>query len=956
MTMKFPPPAVCIRRLIPQAARRRIAASLFLPLIAAVIVAGCSSAPEVTETRPVVTPAPVDTSSRAEAKPKFLPKPVLRDSLPPASEGTLTDYRSLLDRARLHIILASKALSKQDTLQAFRECELTASHLSRAGNFIEAENDSLFARLSQNLAGLYNQCSAGIPTGNYDLPAVALRGIFGESIKADTTDLSRLVFTPPPPTTIPLPLNEHVERNIVYFTTRARGTMTRWLERSGRFFPVMQPILKEEGAPAEIIYLSMIESGLNPTARSWAKCVGLWQFLKSTGESYGLRGDWFYDDRRNPEKATRAAARHLLDLYHRFDDWHLALAAYNCGAGRVERAIRASRMDHPSYWDIQPLLPQETQNYVPIFIAAAVIALNPEAYDFVQIDHLDPLDYESMPLTRSYQVQDLAGCAGVTLEEFQELNPHLLQSVTPAGCDGFEIRIPRGARRTFAERLKDLREVNFAEKGLHRVSRGETLAKVANRYDVSVAELRRANGMKRNRALKPGEMLSIPRNNDPTEGSLTALDNVRSTSGRAKVDPTRNTRGRDRCTITVDKGQTLSTLAAKHQCSVADLMAWNSLEPDDVVKAGMQLTVWVKPDTGAAPTSAPVAQSAPPPEPLQPVQARSTQRSGQPTEEKHRVRRGETLASIASAFNVTIDNLMAWNQLTDQRVQSGRVLKIHPAQGSVAGRPLYDSSRVRTEAAAAAAAPAVVRVDRTPNAAHVVRQGETLWKISEMYDVSPQQIREWNSLRNDEIRSGQKLVMRPTDPGRAGRSRSPRTTPKVHTVSDGEGLWSIAQKYHLSVDSLIVWNDLQTASLQSGQHLRLTANPATQETAATGAPTSVPETYTVERHDRLPALARRFGISVDQLRAWNEIKGSDIREGQVLRLRKPAAPAIQQKSPVRVQGSTELLPQSYTVESGETLYGIAKKLGVRVEDLQTWNTLQTNAIRAGQVLTWYQSH
>lgn len=296
------------------------------------------------------------------------------------------------------------------------------------------------------------------------------------------------------------------------YQTSMRAYMQRALQRGSKYLPRMARILTEEGVPPELAYLPIVESGFSIHAVSHAGAVGPWQFVRGTGQRYGLRIDGYVDERRDPEMATRAAARYLRDLYERFGDWHLALAGYNTGEGNIER-IQAGR-GCEDYWEMSDrgYLPNETSEFVPRFLAAVEVAMSAEYYGF-NVPTIAPTRFDTIEVTRTISLKAVARLSGSDEETIRDLNPALNRGVVPP--HGYPIRLPKGTREQFELALASYREPERAAlrprvSRSHKVRRGETLASIAERYGVSVKSLRAVNGLRRTSVIKTGQSLRIP--------------------------------------------------------------------------------------------------------------------------------------------------------------------------------------------------------------------------------------------------------------------------------------------------------------------------------------------------------------------------------------------------------------------------------------------------------------
>jgi len=319
---------------------------------------------------------------------------------------------------------------------------------------------------------------------------------------------------------LPVTRNESVDLWIDFLKGRNRDRTRLWLERSGRYAPMIQAKLRARNMPEDLIYLALIESGFSPKAYSRAAASGMWQFIAETGRRYGLEIGSYVDERRDPLAATDAALDYLSELYDRFGSWYLAAAAYNTGENRVARIMRQvtgrERGTDADFWRIAPRLPRETRNYVPLMLAAGHIAKEPAKYGFRDLEYQEPLSFETVWVPGQVSMAAIARAAGADEQEVLDLNPHLVKGTTPPNR-AYPVRIPDGTRTTFASAFPSIYQNELAQRALqasvtrHKVRRGETLSHIARRYDVSVRELQQWNGMGRRTRIKAGQTLKVAR-------------------------------------------------------------------------------------------------------------------------------------------------------------------------------------------------------------------------------------------------------------------------------------------------------------------------------------------------------------------------------------------------------------------------------------------------------------
>ena len=858
-------------------------------LIGCCLLAGCSNNDSIkpisngSQPAPGVTAAPVQAKSVLSETARKAPAPTpgvnrTADTLITVVDSTEDNDKiaegRILEVARQYYKNALRAQKLGDSLLAQTNFEQAINNLNEASYFpgIDANND--FKELSKSVIEDYEKYIATVDSLAPQSSIDALHEKMYEVV--EKIDISNIVIPPNfiPKTTVPLVMNEYVKRSIAFFATRGRHHLENWIRLSGRYFPMMFKIFKEEGVPEEMVYLSMPESGLNPTIRSWAKAVGLWQFVKGTGSLYGLRGNFWYDERRDPEKATRAAARHLKDLYTQYNDWYLVLVGYNAGGGRVNRGIRKSGTY--DFWAMRDNLPKETRNYIPQYIAVTLMAMKPEPFG-LKVEKEDTLRYEAVSVDDCVDLAVLADCAGTTVDSLRELNPELLQWCTPPNYKGYRLKVPVGSSARFTENYAQLPPEKKQDWIAHAVRRGETPGSIAKRYGLLTSVLLEVNHLPRVKRLKVGSTLLIPvqghtilakMGKTADDDALRAMNtSLKASNNDDAVDEESVSvpAGKTKIIYKTKKGEKLTVIAKRFAVRVTDIRIWNDIAYGKTVRAGAKIALFVpNAKVAAYRTIAGVTVE------KKDVRGRqlaareesgAKQSGGSSAASVHKVTKGETLEKIARASGVGIDDLKAWNNLASSKITIGQKLRVRGPEQTTAAADVPDpkgktgskkttakektvavnteskKSAVKEQAAAdekTTAAGKKKAKQTTAPATHIVKNGETLDKIAKANGVTVAELKKWNELTGSKIKPGDELTVdgkRSVARGETGdafiakkgtkKNTAAKQTFLTYSVKRGDTLERISKKFDVAVAEIKKWNDLSSSKIKPGDKIRI---------------------------------------------------------------------------------------------------------------------------------------
>ena len=645
---------------------------------------------------------------------------------------------------------------------------------------------------------------------------------------------------------LPLVLNKKVVRLINYFTgRRGRNTFKRTIERSGAYRAMIERVLEQEGVPLEIFHLAQAESGFRPKAVSRARAKGMWQFISYTGRQYGLRRNKYMDERYDPELATRAAARHLKDLHIEFNDWYLAMAAYNGGPNRVRRGIKSS--GSRDYWELsrRRFLRRETRNYVPIILAMTYVAKNDWLYESTEFDWAPPLRYDTVEIESEIHIDLIAEITDINPATIRELNPALLRSATPPM--DYRLRLPHGSGAAFEREIALIPHDKRLAWRRYQVKAGDTVAGLAGKFNVKSAAIAELNGIEGD-IVPAGLRLTIP-------GRKRAVKYYYSGAGGFLVG------GSGRYQIA--RGDTLGGIARRYGTSVARLKQWNGLSNSRII-AGRYLIV--------------APEGLKPREQRRRAGSRGSRTGGAG---KYKIRRGDNLSVIAKRFGVAIHQLRDWNDLIGNRIRAGRYLIVRDPSAKTPTSAGTRSARSRTTAAA----------PLPPGGRYRIRQGDTLSAIADRFGVSVADLRNWNDMRGSRIRAGKDLIVGfPRSGAARQKAQAPSEAPKVRTqaaakpaagngqyrIRRGDTLEVIARRFGVTVQQLKQWNGLRSSRIRAGKYL--TVRPGAPAAASVDNATR----YKIRPGDTLAVIARRFGVTIAELKAWNGLRTSRIRAGKYL--------------------------------------------------------------------------
>jgi membrane-bound lytic murein transglycosylase D len=446
--------------------------------------------------------------------------------------------------------------------------------------------------------------------------------------------------------------NWKTEYWLEYFQGRGRRHFQKWLERVERYRGIIEPILVENELTRDLLYLAVIESGLNPKARSYANAVGPWQFMSGTGRLFNLRINWWIDERMDFVASTYAAVHYLKYLYSLFGDWSLALAGYNAGENRINYLIKKQQTD--DYWRLNRL-PSQTKLFVPKFMAALEIGKNPEKYGF-RIPEIEPLRFDQVTVSRQISLRHIAKAASCTYTRIRKLNPAFKKWATPPNMR-VTVKVPTGTGDRVRKMLSEIDDSKRVAWHRHRIGRGETLSNIAERYNIVMSELIRINNISNPRRIRAGSYLMVPVKDSSISGDELIIEPAYMKSpslpDKLSVRKSKPPAGYRKHYYTIKPGDSLSEIAERFDTTAGRLRSWNDLRYTSFIKAGDKLLVYLPP-----------GRTYP-------------ERSEGQISMTYVVKDGDTLHSISRKYNTTVEQLLEWNSGIDKdRLYPGNKIKI----------------------------------------------------------------------------------------------------------------------------------------------------------------------------------------------------------------------------------------------------------------------------------------
>ncbi|WP_169304692.1 lytic transglycosylase domain-containing protein [Chloroherpeton thalassium] len=413
-------------------------------------------------------------------------------------------YAHILYQAALKALQRTPMPDKETAREALTEAlEIISSVLAQP----DLKADPQLSRLALYVVQTYDDHIQKLSELEGDAPALLVyERLFGnpENTIVDENLFLGILL---PKTEIPLELNYQVKKFITFYSSRFHDIFQRYLNRAEIYFPMMQKIIEEENVPPEIIYLTIVESGVNPHARSHANAVGAWQFIKSTGRLFDLHGNNWFDERQDIEKSTRSAMRLLKSLHQRYGDWYLALAAYNAGTGKINRAIR--RSGKKNFWELTRYLRTETRQYVARYIAASIIAMHPEHFGFTSLEFEEIEETELVTVPNCLSLDVLSQSIGMPKEQLQFLNPELRQDVTPPAYKNYPLRVPKRLASSAQQAIDSIPDSEQLFFTLYKLKQNESLSRIAKKLDVTPSILQEINHLKSS-VVPRGKVLMMP--------------------------------------------------------------------------------------------------------------------------------------------------------------------------------------------------------------------------------------------------------------------------------------------------------------------------------------------------------------------------------------------------------------------------------------------------------------